>query len=67
MARIGWRRAGGPLRLEEQPASMPRAHPTWIRACSTGRARSTWNSPMLGPGGRRDDHRRRPRDGANRV
>jgi hypothetical protein len=28
MARIGWRRAGGPLRLEEHPASMPHAHPT---------------------------------------
>ncbi len=28
MARVGWRRAGGPLRVEEQPASAPRAHPT---------------------------------------
>jgi hypothetical protein len=28
MARIGWRRAGGPLRVEEQPAATPRAHPT---------------------------------------
>ena len=28
MARIGWRRAGGPLRVEEQPARSPRARPT---------------------------------------
>ncbi len=28
MARVGWRRAGGPLRVEEHPASAPRAHPT---------------------------------------
>ena len=28
MARVGWRRAGGPLRVEERPASAPRAHPT---------------------------------------
>ncbi len=27
MARVGWRRAGGPLRVEEHPASAPRAHP----------------------------------------
>jgi hypothetical protein len=25
MARVGWRRAGGPLRVDEQPASAPRA------------------------------------------
>jgi putative transposase len=28
MARVGWRRAGGPLRPEEHPAAAPRAHPT---------------------------------------
>ena len=28
MGRIGWRRAGGPLRVEEHPASTPRPHPT---------------------------------------
>jgi putative transposase len=31
MARVGWRRAGGPLRVEEHPAihaGAPRAHPT---------------------------------------
>jgi putative transposase len=28
MARIGWRRAGGPLRVEEHPTAAPRAHPT---------------------------------------
>jgi putative transposase len=28
MARIGWRRAGGPLQVEEHPAPAPRAHPT---------------------------------------
>jgi putative transposase len=28
MARVGWRRAGGPLRVEEHPASPPRPHPT---------------------------------------
>jgi putative transposase len=28
MARVGWRRAGGPLRVEEHPASAPRARPT---------------------------------------
>jgi hypothetical protein len=28
MARVGWRRAGGPLRVEEHPASAPRAHPS---------------------------------------
>src|SRR5215467_6706792 len=28
MARAGWIRAGGPLRVEEHPASSPRAHPT---------------------------------------
>jgi hypothetical protein len=28
MPRVGWRRAGGPLRVEEHPASAPRAHPT---------------------------------------
>jgi putative transposase len=28
MGRVGWRRAGGPLRVEEHPASAPRAHPT---------------------------------------
>ncbi len=28
MACLGWRRAGGPLRVEEHPASAPRAHPT---------------------------------------
>jgi putative transposase len=28
MARTGWRRAGGPLRVEEQPAASPRPHPT---------------------------------------
>ncbi len=27
MARVGWRRAGGPLRVDEHPASAPRAHP----------------------------------------
>jgi hypothetical protein len=27
-ARVGWRRAGGPLRVDEHPASAPRAHPT---------------------------------------
>jgi putative transposase len=27
-ARSGWRRAGGPLRVEEHPAAAPRAHPT---------------------------------------
>src|SRR4029077_3946869 len=28
MARVGWRLAGGPLRLEEHPAGAPRPHPT---------------------------------------
>ncbi len=28
MARVGWRRAGGALRVDEHPASAPRAHPT---------------------------------------
>jgi hypothetical protein len=28
MASVGWRRAGGPLKLEERPAASPRAHPT---------------------------------------
>jgi len=28
MARTGWRRVGGPLRVEEQPAASPRPHPT---------------------------------------
>jgi len=28
MARFGWRRAGGPLRIEEHPASAPRPRPT---------------------------------------
>jgi hypothetical protein len=28
MARIGWRLAGGPLRVEEHPAASPRPHPT---------------------------------------
>jgi len=28
MARAGWRRAGGPLRVEEHPAGRPRARPT---------------------------------------
>ncbi len=28
MARVGWRRAGGLLRVDEHPASAPRAHPT---------------------------------------
>ena len=28
MARVGWRLAGGPLRLEEHPARAPRPHPT---------------------------------------
>jgi len=28
MARIGWRRAGGPLRVDEQPASRPPQRPT---------------------------------------
>ena len=28
MARVGWRRAGGPLRVEEHPAAAPRPHPT---------------------------------------
>jgi len=28
MARFGWRRAGGPLRVEEHPASAPRPRPT---------------------------------------
>jgi hypothetical protein len=28
MARIGWQRAGGPLRLQEHPAASPRPHPT---------------------------------------
>ena len=28
MARTGWRRAGGPLRVEEHPAAAPRPHPT---------------------------------------
>jgi hypothetical protein len=28
MARAGWRRAGGPLRVEEHPASVPCARPT---------------------------------------
>jgi putative transposase len=28
MARIGWRLAGGPLRVEEHPAAPPRARPT---------------------------------------
>ena len=28
MARVGWRRAGGPLRVEEHPAASARPHPT---------------------------------------
>jgi putative transposase len=28
MARVGWRRAGGPLRVDEQPAAAPRPRPT---------------------------------------
>jgi hypothetical protein len=28
MARVGWRRAGGPLSVEEHPASAPRPRPT---------------------------------------
>jgi hypothetical protein len=28
MATVGWRRAGGPLKLEERPAASPRPHPT---------------------------------------
>jgi putative transposase len=28
MARAGWQRAGGPLRVEEQPGATPRSHPT---------------------------------------
>jgi hypothetical protein len=28
MARVGWRRAGGPLRVEEHPATAPRPRPT---------------------------------------
>jgi hypothetical protein len=28
MARTGWRRAGGPLRVEEHPAARPRPHPS---------------------------------------
>jgi hypothetical protein len=28
MAALGWRRAGGPLKPEERPAAVPRAHPT---------------------------------------
>jgi REP-associated tyrosine transposase len=28
MARTGWRRGGGPLRLDEHPAAAPRPHPT---------------------------------------
>ena len=28
MGRVGWRRAGGPLRVEEHPAATPRPHPT---------------------------------------
>jgi len=28
MARIGWRRAGGLLRVDEHPAAAPRSHPT---------------------------------------
>jgi len=28
MARAGWRRAGGPLWLEEHPAAAPRPHPS---------------------------------------
>ena len=28
MASIGWRRAGGPLKVEERPSASPRAHPT---------------------------------------
>jgi hypothetical protein len=28
MARFGWLRAGGPLRVEEHPAASPRPHPT---------------------------------------
>jgi putative transposase len=28
MARVGWLRAGGPLRVEEHPAAPPRPHPT---------------------------------------
>jgi hypothetical protein len=28
MASVGWRRAGGPLKLEERPAATPRPHPT---------------------------------------
>jgi len=31
MARAGWRRAGGPLRVEEQPAASPRRAPTLNR------------------------------------
>jgi len=30
MARAGWRRAGGPLRVEEHPAAAPRPHPNLI-------------------------------------
>jgi len=39
MARVGWRRAGGPLRVDEHPASpaRPRPRPTWIRACLAAR------------------------------
>ena len=28
MARVGWRRAGGPLRVDERPAAAPQPHPT---------------------------------------
>jgi hypothetical protein len=28
MARVGWQRAGGPLRVEEHPAAPSRPHPT---------------------------------------
>ncbi len=28
MASVGWRRAGGPLRVEEHPAAAPRPRPT---------------------------------------
>jgi hypothetical protein len=28
MARIGWQRAGGPLRVEEHPVAAPRPRPT---------------------------------------
>jgi hypothetical protein len=28
MARVGWRRAGGPLRVDEHPAAAPRPRPT---------------------------------------